>query len=505
MRVVSGRIRYRGDGQGWLGRARAQLFAVDAASGRAKQLTRGDHNHTRPTPSPDGSTIAFASSDRSRRRHLLEPMGGELCLVPSDGGAVRRLVPDLWNLGALAWSPDGARVAFVAQERFESQSYLYVADVTSGNVRRVTSDALTPLSSGSIAWTRGSIVFSAVVRGASGVYAVSPAGRVRTIRARRESLAGFIASTDGRRAAAIASTPARPEGVLSIDLRSGGSTLAAGSSEAYLADRAVAKVERLRLRRDGLAIEGWLTLPPEFDESRRYPLVLSIHGGPHSTFSAGFSAVHQALAAAGCLVLAMDPRGSIGYGAQFASAVNGDWGGEDYRDLMAAVDAVAKRPYVDEKRLGVYGYSYGGYMSAWIVGQTNRFAAAVAGAPVIDIAASYLQDDIGVALADIEWGGTPFDNAEWYRERSPLTHVQNVETPVLLLHGEDDRRCPIGDSESYYTALTVLGKTVEFVRFPEGSHGFPFAGHPVLRREYLDRVVGWFQRWLKPSPRGWGR
>jgi dipeptidyl aminopeptidase/acylaminoacyl peptidase len=501
VRVVSGRIRYRGDGEGWFGRARAHLFAVDAGSGEAEQLTRGDHNHTRPVPSPDGTTIAFVSSDRSRRRHLREPMGGELCLMPSSGGAVRRLVRDGWSLGPLAWSPDGGRIAFTADERSESQRYVYTVEVARGEVSRITSDELTPQAQGSIAWTPSVIVLSAFVRAASGVYAVSPAGRVRTIRARREFVTNFVATPDGRRAAAITSTTTRPDGVMSLDLRTGRTHVAAASSDAYIEDRAIAKTERFRIRRGGVPIEGWLTFPPGFDPERRYPLVLSIHGGPHAAFFPDFRPVNQLLAATGCLVLSMDPRGSMSYGGEFARAVNGDWGGEDYLDLMAAVDVAARRPYVDERRLGVYGYSYGGYMSAWIVGQTDRFAAAVVGAPVIDIATSYLQDDIGVALADVEWGGTPFERAEWYRERSPITHAPNVETPVLLLHGEDDLRCPIGDSEAYYTALTTLGKTVEFVRFPDSSHGFPGTAHPALRKEYLDRVAEWFERWLKPSRR----
>ena len=207
-------------------------------------------------------------------------------------------------------------------------------------------------------------------------------------------------------------------------------------------------------------------------------------------------------------VLYLNPRGSTSYGARWAAAVNGDWaaavngdwGGEDYEDLMAAVDAASARSDVDARRLGIYGYSYGGYMSAWIVGQTHRFRAAVIGAPVIDLSTNFYIDDIGVALGDVEWRGTR-EQSEHHRERSPLTYARNVETPVLLMHGEADLRCPIAGSEAYYTALTYRGAGVEFARFPGGSHAFPSAAHPALRAEYARRAVEWFRRHLGRQPR----
>jgi len=250
------------------------------------------------------------------------------------------------------------------------------------------------------------------------------------------------------------------------------------------------------VRRGGDTVDGWLMHPRGYEPSKQYPLVLSIHGGPASHFGDAFVPVHQQLAAAGMHVLYVNPRGSTSYGSRWAAAVNGDWGGGDYEDLMAAVDAAAARDEVDERRLGVYGYSYGGYMSAWIIGQTNRFRAAVVGAPVIDLSTNFYIDDIGVALGDIEWRGTPWEQAEHHRERSPLTYAGNVETPVLLMHGEDDLRCPIAGSEAYYTALAYRGHEVEFVRFPGGSHGFPGNGHPALRSEYLRRTSEWFRRHL---------
>lgn len=509
VRVLTGRIRYRGDGDGWLGDARAQIVAVEVASGEARALTSGPHNHTRPVPSPDGRRIAFVSSDRSRRRHLREPMGQELCVMPSRGGRIERLVPEGWSLGPLAWSPDGGEIAFIGTDRPTGQAYVYAVRVRDRRVRRLTSDRVAPhygARGAELRWVGGRVLFGADERGAAGIYAVTTGTRPRLtpIHARQETHVSLSLSADGSRAAYTQDETARPPESVTLALLGGRPRRVSAVSRGWLAAHAVAGAERFRVVRAGVPIEGWLMHPPAIDRARRAPLVLSVHGGPHAAFGPGFTPVHQVLAGAGYRVLYVNPRGSSSYGADFVAAVNGDWGGEDYLDLMAALDAAIERPGVDPRRLGVYGYSYGGYMSAWIVGQTSRFAAAVVGAPVTDIANSFLLDDIGVALADVEWGGTPFERREWYVERSPITHVQRVRTPVLLLHGEDDHRCPIADSEAYYTALRVLGRTVEFVRFPGSSHAFARTGHPALRREYLARVVDWFDRWLGPRARRGG-
>ena len=195
-------------------------------------------------------------------------------------------------------------------------------------------------------------------------------------------------------------------------------------------------------------------------------------------------------------MLFVNPRGTSTYGPDFTHAVIEDWGGEDSLDLLAALDAVCERPYVDAERLGVHGYSYGGYMTSWLIGHTDRFKAAVVGAPVINLESMYGTTDIGVSWGRLEWGGRPAENREWYRERSPLTHAPNVTAPVLLMHGEADHRCPISQSEEYFVALRDRGKRVELVRFPGCAHPFVVAGHPKLRKEYYDRLVGWMDRYV---------
>ena len=177
-------------------------------------------------------------------------------------------------------------------------------------------------------------------------------------------------------------------------------------------------------------------------------------------------------------------------------AVLDDWGGEDYLDLMAALDHVCQREYVDEGRLGVHGYSYGGYMTGWAIGHTQRFGAAVIGAPCTNLYTMYGTSDIGVSFGESQWGGSVMDAPEKLLARSPISYVKDVHTPALLLHGEADARCPVAQSEEYFVALKRLGKTVEFVRFPGSNHAFPRAGHPRMREEYLSRMLAWFDDWL---------
>ena len=232
---------------------------------------------------------------------------------------------------------------------------------------------------------------------------------------------------------------------------------------------------------------------------------MDIHGGPHGAFYDAFNPVQQVLATAGYLVLAVNPRGSSTYGVDFVKAVLRDWGGEDYLDIMRAVDEACARPYVDADRLGVTGYSYGGYMAAWIIGHDSRFGAAVVGAPCTDLASMYGTSDIGVRFGEPQWGGRRGEALSAYLERSPLTYADGVETPALLLHGEDDARCPIEQSEQYFVALKRLRKEVELVRFPGCSHLFLRMGHPRMREEYLARALAWFDHHLSTHTRSGAR
>ena len=311
---------------------------------------------------------------------------------------------------------------------------------------------------------------------------------------------GLTIDRNAGRAVVAASSPDSPGDLIRIDLATGAGQELSEYNRSYMQEHPAAKMEKFSIARvgdeSGFEIECRLFFPPQFDAASTYPLVLDIHGGPNGAFFDAFVPAQQVLAAAGYLVLAVNPRGSSTYGTDFMMAVLGDWGGEDYRDLMAAVDHVCQQPYVDEGKLGVHGYSYGGYMTSWTVGHTDRFKAAVVGAPCINLHSMYGTSDIGISFGEAQWGGSIVDATDKMLERSPISYVANVDTPVLLLHGDADARCPIGQSEEYFIALKRLGKDVEFVRFPGCSHLFPRMGHPKMREEYLVRTLRWFNRFL---------
>ena len=297
------------------------------------------------------------------------------------------------------------------------------------------------------------------------------------------------------------STPSSPAELRLVALDGSDATLVADPNVDFLQRHPAPSLEKFGIERAGFDIEGRLWFPPDFDASERYPLVLDIHGGPNGAFYDSFVPWQQALAGSGYLVLAVNPRGSSTYGDGFMRAVLDDWGGEDYLDLMAALDHVCQRDYVDSARLGIHGYSYGGYMTGWAIGHTGRFGAAVIGAPCTNLYTMYGTSDIGISFGEPQWGGSVMDTppeilAQKLLARSPITYARNVNTPALLLHGESDARCPVAQSEEYFVALKRLGKTVEFVRFPNSNHAFPRTGHPKMREEYLARMLEWFDEWL---------
>jgi dipeptidyl aminopeptidase/acylaminoacyl peptidase len=248
---------------------------------------------------------------------------------------------------------------------------------------------------------------------------------------------------------------------------------------------------------DGPPCQGWLLVPAG---DGPFPLVLSVHGGPHNFFGDTWSFDHQLYAAEGYAVLYVNPRGSGGYGEAFAGQVVADWGGGDFADQLAALDAVlaGDDPRIDAKRLAIAGSSYGGFMTCWAVGQTDRFAAAVSGACISNLTSFFGTSDIGATWAMREFGGPPHERLDWYLAHSPIRHVDKVTTPLLLYHGEDDLRCPIEQSEQMFSALHQLGKTVELLRLPGEAHAALSAGSPSHRLDGRRAILEWLARYLAP-------
>ena len=250
-------------------------------------------------------------------------------------------------------------------------------------------------------------------------------------------------------------------------------------------------------RGNGVKVQGWMLMPPKFDPKKKYPLVFQIHGGPHVAYGQAYLHEFQILAARGYIVLYTNPRGSQGYGQDFSMAISNDWGGVDYDDLMACVDWAIQQGYVDKKRMAVAGGSYGGYMTAWVIGHTDRFKAAVAMRACVNIYSAWGSGDYTWALWSWEFNGTPREKTQLYLERSPITYADQMNTPLLLTHSEDDYRVDIEQSAELYMALRTKSKPVKMVRFPSGGHDISRSGKPSLRIERLEYIADWIDEHLK--------
>ena len=502
------RIRYRADGLGWRGEAFRHVFVVDRESGETRQLTDGEGDDSAPAWSPDGASIAFVADRRPDRETATH---SDVYVVPASGGDPELRSQGLSSVASLRWSPDGDAIAVVGSDDdivgAGWQSWLFVIEPGFAP-RKLTDDSISPaggyaplVPAPEMRWTDdGLISFIADARGESAIYQAD-AGTGDLRRVTGGGLMSQVSFDADAGSAVVLIVPPDSAGDLhSVDMTSAAAVQLTDFNREYFEERSPAKMEKFTHSRGGFEIESRVLLPPNFDPGSRYPLVLDIHGGPHGVFSDSFSPQQQVLATAGYIVLAVNPRGSSTYGVDFMTAVLGDWGGEDYLDIMSALDLVCERDYVDESRLGITGYSYGGFMSSWIIGHDTRFKAAVIGAPCINLSSMYGTSDIGVRFGEVQWGGKRWDALDAFLEHSPLTYAPNVETPALLMHGEADHRCPIEQSEQYFVTLKRLGKEVEFVRFPGSSHGFVRTGHPKLREEYLSRLLGWMNKHI-PSVR----
>jgi dipeptidyl aminopeptidase/acylaminoacyl peptidase len=504
------RIRYRVDTLGWRGDAFHQLSIADVASGDTEQLTDGEGDYRTPVWSPDGNSIAYIS-DASDDRDICNDNAAYIMEVTS--GATRVVSEGLHHVASLAWAPNSKRLVAIGSDDPEVgsawQGMLWVLEAGSPP-KAITDDSIRPAAGfmpvsfpPEIRWTSDDrVLFLADARGESFLCEASPTGgEARKLTSSNPAIAS-VAFDAKANSAVVSITPSDSTGNLHlIDLISGSSRQLTHENEDYFRDHPTATVQKFSLNRNGFEIESRVLLPPDFNPSSTYPMVLDIHGGPSGVFTDAFNPIQQVLTSQGYVVLAVNPRGSSTYGMDFLKTVHGDWGGEDYLDIMAAVDEMSEKPYIDADRLGITGYSYGGYMSGWIIGHDTRFKAAVLGAPVTSLTSMYGTSDIGVRFLEVHTGGPRHSNTHLYSRHSPLTYVDKVETPVLLLHGEADNRCPIEQSEQYFVALLRLGKEAEFVRFPDCSHSMMRSAHPRMKEEYLARMLDWFQTRIgAPTP-----
>ncbi|MFN2452743.1 MAG: prolyl oligopeptidase family serine peptidase [Pyrinomonadaceae bacterium] len=497
-RVVD-RLNYRSDGSGYRPEGFMHIFVVPDTGGTPRQLTDGDYNHDAPAWMPDSQTIVFSAVRKPEAEYVRG--GQDIYALNIASGQTKALTdrngPDVEP----AISPDGRHIAYTGYDQTENTytvSKLYVMDADGRN-KRVLSEGF-DRSPFDLLWAEDNsgVYFNAEDRGTNNLYFMSMKGG--TPRQITKGSHQLLASTMSRNGsiASILSSPTEPGDVVAFSVKQPVPRKLTHANDDLLENRKLGNVEEIWYDSvGGKKIQGWIVKPPDFDATKKYPLLLYIHGGPHAMYGVGFNFEFQNHAAENYVVLYTNPRGSTGYGQEFGNAINNNYPGDDYTDLMNGVDAVIGKGYVDERNLFVTGGSGGGVLTSWIVGHTDRFAAAAAMKPVINWY-SFVGTTDGADWY-YNFKKLPWEDPAEHLRRSPITYVGNVKTPTMLLTGELDLRTPIEQTEQFYRALKLRKVDTMMVRLNDEYHGFNALGlrHPSNRLQQILYLRSWFDKYKR--------
>jgi len=494
-------MNYRGDGKGYLKSGYRQLFTLSTDGGSPRQLTFTDFDHGAPIWFKNDNQLYFSAN--FHKDEDLEPFDSEIYQIEISDGAIKALTKRHGPDFSPVLSPDGSKIAYLGfNDRYQGYqiTYLYVMNVDGSNSKLISKDFDRDIQN--VKWSSNGkgLYFQYDDKGDTKIGHITLDGKVTTIAdnlgglslGRPYNAAEYTVSNNGKFAYTVGGTNHPSD--LGVSDKNGNRRITALNDDLF-SFRNLGNVEELwwESSYDQRKIQGWVVTPPNFDASKKYPLILEIHGGPFASYGSVYSAEIQAFAAAGYVVLYANPRGSTSYGEEFGNLIHHDYPNHDYDDLMSGVDAVIKKGFVDDKNLFVTGGSGGGILTAWIVGKTDRFKAAVVAKPVINWYSFVLYAD-GIPFFYKYWfANKPWEDPTNYLKRSPLSYVGNVTTPTMLLTGEEDFRTPIAESEQFYAALKLENVETAMVRIPGASHGI--AKKPSNLIAKLASILAWFDKY----------
>jgi dipeptidyl aminopeptidase/acylaminoacyl peptidase len=509
-RIIN-RMHFRADGRGFLDKV-PHLWSIRLSDRTASQLTFGDTGVSDPAWSPDGTKIAFVSNRSADRKRYWNR--NAIHVLNVDNGEISTITPEDAQFDAPRWSPGGDRIAFVGHLDAASGGALndriWTVQPDGSDIRNHTEtwdvsaestgmSDLANASQGGPVWLNDRhILTRAAVRGAARIFNIDlDDGTPAALTAGPHVVSGFTVA--GERLVYVQGSIDRPNALHTSALDGSDVRAFPDPNQDLLASVDLSPAIELSVTSaDGLEIQGWLLTPAGFSETSeaKHPLIVQIHGGPHAMY--GYAMFHemQLMAARGYAVLFTNPRGSAGYGERFTGSTRGRWGEADMPDVIAAVEQVSSLPWIDTSRIGITGGSYGGYLTNWIIGHDSRFKAAVTQRCVSNFHSFFGTSDIGSTFGAFEFDGVPWRDAEKLLRYSPISYVESMTTPLLILHSEQDHRCPIEQAEQLYTALSYLEREVKFVRFPEEGHELSRSGTPSRRLARLHHLIGWFDTHL---------
>jgi dipeptidyl aminopeptidase/acylaminoacyl peptidase len=490
-------IRYKFNDTGWFDDKRRHLWVVTVASTEAKQITDGqDWNDTDPQWSPDGTRIAFVS-DRSGKAYD-DSDNTDVWVIPVAGGSLTRISDHPFQDEEPRWSPDGNQILFTGQTERHQFAKLYVAPSSGGAPSQLAVKDL-DLIPGELHWAAaGEPLFSAGEKAETHIYRANLAAHTFSrVTSGPRSVHGFDLNARAGLMVYLSNDFEHLDDLYVAKIDGSGERQLTHLNADLWKQLAFQPVERVPYKStDGWPVDGFFVKPLGWQAGKKYPMVLVIHGGPAGMFGVDWYHEFQVYAAKGWAVFFCNPRGSTGYGEKFERGIINNWGGMDYQDVMAGVDAALKQyPWIDANNLGVTGGSYGGFMTNWIVGHTNRFKAAVTLRSVSNFISDEGTRDGGYGHEEY-FKGNLFDDFDQYWSASPLKYARDVHTPTLILHSDMDFRVPIEQGEQWFRALQHYGVPSELVLFPRENHNLTRTGEPKHLVESLNWQIYWFDRYL---------